>query len=76
MNLRKNTQRTAFSFLEVMIGVMIVSVGLIPLMWAVSGGTSQVGVTLRQVQASNHSSNLMEALRATPFQELAMFPPA
>jgi len=67
--------KKAFSFLEVLIGVLILSVGLIPLMWAVSGGTNQVGITLRQVQAANHSANLLEALRATPFQDLTLFPP-
>jgi prepilin-type N-terminal cleavage/methylation domain-containing protein len=69
-------RKDGFSFLEVLIGIVILSVGLIPLMWAVSGGTSQVGVTLRQVQAANHSANLLEALRATPFQDLSMFPPS
>jgi len=69
------TGRRGFSFLEIIIGVCIMTFGLIPLLWALSGGTSQVGITLQQVQAANHASNLLEALRATPFQDLALFPP-
>ena len=49
--------------------------GLIPLLWALSSGHNQVGITLHQVQASNHAANLLEALRASPFQDLALFPP-
>jgi len=74
-NVLLSSRVKAFSFIEVLIGIVIVSVGLIPLMSAIQGGTSQVGVTLRQVQAANHSANLLEALRATPFQDLTLFPP-
>jgi len=70
----RHKHKNAFSFIEVLIGIVIVSVGLIPLMSAISAGTSQVGITLRQVQAANHSANLLEALRATPFQDLTLFP--
>lgn len=72
---RSPGRRRGFSFLEVLIGIVILSFGLVPLLWALMGGTQQTHVTLRQVQAANHAANLLEALRATPFQELAQFPP-
>ena len=71
-----DTRKKGFSFLEVVMGVLIMTFGLIPLLWALIGGHNQVSITLRQVQASNHAANLLEALRATPFQDLALFPPS
>ena len=68
--------KKGFSFIEIIIGVCIMTFGLIPLLWALSSGHNQVGITLHQVQASNHAANLLEALRATPFQDLALFPPS
>ncbi len=73
--MRPQNTSQAFSFIEILIGVIILSVGLIPLLSALSGGTRQTAITLRQVQAANHASNLMEGLRATKFQDITLFPP-
>jgi len=66
--------RRGFNLIEILMGVAILSFGIIPLLWALHGGTIQTRLTLRQVQGSNHASNLLEALRATPYQDLARFP--
>lgn len=71
--------RTGFSFIEILIGVVILVVGLIPLMIAYTVSTRDSRVSMSQVQAINHATNLLEALRAfgqSEFKNLLHFPRA
>lgn len=68
-------KRRAFSFVEVMIAIVILSCGLIPLLWNLLQATGHTKITVRQVQATNHAANLLEALRAVRFKDLVLFPP-
>ncbi len=73
--LKAGGERGGFTFTEILIAVIILVVGLLPLMWALVGGSRQTRITIKQVQAANHAANLLEALRTIPFKKLAAFPP-
>lgn len=68
-----------FSFVEILLGLVILILGLIPLMLTYSASTKETRVSIQQIQAINHASNLMEALRAfgaADFRNLLEFPSA
>lgn len=72
-------QRHAFSFIEILIGIIILVIGLVPLMLAYTMATRETRVSISQIQAINHSANLLEALRAfgaQDFKNLTYFPNA
>ncbi len=64
-----------FSFLELFIGIIILFAGIIPIFWVMSGSTQTARLTVSQVQATNHASNLIEAIRAVGFDAVSQFPP-
>lgn len=63
-----------FSFLELFIGIVILMAGVIPIFWVMSGTTKGAQLTVAQVQATNHASNLLEAIRAAGFDAVSQFP--
>lgn len=66
-----------FTFVEILIGIIILIIGLVPLMLAYSMATKETRVSISQIQAINHAANLLEALRAfgaTDFKKLTHFP--
>lgn len=72
-----STRRLGFSFIEILIGIVILIIGLIPLMLAYGMATKETRVSISQIQAINHAGNLLEALRAfgaQDFKNLTYFP--
>jgi type II secretory pathway pseudopilin PulG len=70
-------RRAAFTFVEILIGIIILIIGLVPLMLAYSMATKETRVSISQIQAINHAANLLEALRAfgaNDFKKLTHFP--
>lgn len=70
-------RREGFSFAEILIAVTILAMGLIPIFLAYTVSTRETRVTISQVQAINHCSNMLEALRAwgtQDFKNLTDFP--
>ncbi|MBI3893689.1 MAG: hypothetical protein HY303_19390 [Candidatus Wallbacteria bacterium] len=72
MRLRK--VKRGFSFLELFIGIVILMAGVIPIFWVMSGTSKGAKLTVQQVQATNHASNLLEAIRAAGFDAVSQFP--
>ncbi len=66
--------RRGFTFTEILIAIAVLTFGIIPLVWAIMGGTTQTRISLRQVQAANHASNLLEALRTFGFRNVMRLP--
>lgn len=66
--------RRGFTFTEILVGLCVLTLGIIPVVHALMGGTRQTGISLRQVQAANHASNLMEALQAFGFRNVVRLP--
>jgi hypothetical protein len=54
--------------------VAILTFGIIPVVHHILSATKMTKISLRQVQASNHASNLMEALRAMGYPKLRRMP--
>lgn len=72
-------RRSGFTFVEILIGIIILVIGLVPLMLAYSMATKETRVSISQIQAINHAANLLEALRAfgaQDFKNLTYFPAA
>ena len=68
-----------FTFVEILIGIVILIIGLVPLMLAYGMATKETRVSISQIQAINHCANLLEALRAfgaQDFKNLTYFPDA
>lgn len=68
------TRRHGFTFAEILVALAVISFGILPLLWALHGGTRQTRISLRQVQAANHASNLIEAMRAFGFRKTQALP--
>ena len=61
--------RVGFSFIEILIGVSILATGLVPLVLAYTMSTRGTRVSINQVKAIQHTSNLLEAIRAYGIQD-------
>lgn len=77
MSAARRASRGGLTFLEILIGATILVLGLVPLFLAYSASTRGTRVSIQQVQAVNHSANLLEALRAfaaVDFKNISYFP--
>jgi hypothetical protein len=68
--------RQGFSFIELAVGIVILFCGIIPIFWVLSGSNKAAKLTISQVQATNHATNLLEAVRAAGYDAVSRFPPA
>lgn len=66
--------RRGFSFLELIVGIVILMCGVVPLFWVMSGSTRGAKLTVQQVQATTHATNLMEVVRAAGYDLANRFP--
>lgn len=64
------------SFVEILIAIAVLTFGIIPIVHHIMSGARQTRISLRQVQAANHASNLMEALRSMGYLKLRAMPNA
>lgn len=69
-------RRRGITFVEVLIAVAVIAFGILPLLVNLNNQNRQTAMSLRQVQAANHASNLLEALRSTGYQSLKLLPSA
>jgi type II secretory pathway pseudopilin PulG len=60
---RARPRSSGFSLIEVIIGIIILVIGLVPLMLCYTMSTKDTKVSISQVRAINHAANLLEALR-------------
>lgn len=74
MAMTRGPRRRGMTFMEILVALAVITFGIIPLLWAMTGATRQTRISLRQVQAANHASNLLEALRTTGFRSLVKMP--
>ena len=65
--------KKGFSLIEVMVAVMIITLGVFPVYHLLSSGTRGVSVTVREVQAVNHAVSLLEIFKGLPFGVLNSF---
>ena len=68
--------RQGFSFIELFVGIVILMCGIIPIFWVLSGSNKAAKLTISQVQATTHATNLLEAVRAAGYDAVSRFPPA
>jgi hypothetical protein len=64
------TNRKAFSFVEIMIAVVIMVVGILPVYFLLTSGTRGIRLGLYEVLAVNHASSVMELLRGFQHHEI------
>lgn len=65
--------KKGFSLVEVMVAVMIITLGVIPVYHLLSSGTRGVSVSVREIQAVNHAVCLLELLKGVGFKEITNF---
>lgn len=63
--------KKGFSIIEVMLAIMIITLGVIPVYHLLSSGTRGVSVSVREIQAVNHAVCLIELLKGLGFDKLA-----
>lgn len=66
--------RRGLTFIEILMAVALLTFGIIPVVHHILSATKQTRISLYQVQASNHASNLMEALRSQGYPRLRRMP--
>lgn len=59
--------RTGFSFVEVLIAVLLIGLILVPILWFMTVSHRNTRSTINEVIASNLASEFMESIRALPF---------
>ena len=69
-------RRRGLSFIEVLMAIAVLTFGIIPMLVSIQRRTRLTRISLRQVQAANHASNLMEALRSLGYPGLRAMPTA
>lgn len=71
----RRSLRQGMTFMEILVVIAMLTFGIIPLLHSMFQSTRQTSLSLRQIQASNHAANLLEALRTMGFPALVRMPP-
>ncbi len=69
-------RRSGMSFIEVLMAIAVLSLGIIPLIYTLTGTAKKTKLTIYQVQATSHAANLLEALRSLGYPGLRAMPSA
>lgn len=62
--------KKAFSFVEIMIAVTVMVLGILPVYYLLTSGTRGIRLGLYEIQAVNHASSVMELLRGMPYHKI------
>lgn len=62
--------RRAFTLVEIMVAVLVVILGVIPVYYLLTSGTRGVRWSIRQVQAVNHCSAILELFKGMNYSDI------
>ncbi len=66
----RSIMRKGFSLIEIMIAVLVISLGVIPVYLLLTSGTRGVRYGIRQIKAVNHCSAVLELFRGMQYKNI------
>jgi hypothetical protein len=65
--------KKGFSFIEIMIAVVVLMAGIFPVYYLLTSGTRGIHLGINEILAVNHASSVMELLRGLSFSQVHSF---